>query len=338
VIFIFSSVIRMLRTERTMSKSSKIPSPILMMFARSERRLSVSRVRLPMNVRRTNLALALLSLVAAAVHVEARAPSGQLEAGDHYVAMGSSFAAGPGVTTFVDSPPSRCSRSRDNYPQQLARSLGLALTDVSCGGATTQHLLAAWNELPPQLDALRSDTKLVTITIGGNDIGYISGLFRASCVASPGSKLCIGFAQRAASDKNAATEPEAAAWHALEARLDDVAQQVRQRAPLARLVFVDYLTILPNKKLCPATPLAPAAANAARAKAARLARITAQVAQRNGAAIIRASRFSTRHHACANAAWMNGFPIEGSPPNLVGYHPNLAGMTAVARAVEKVLR
>jgi phospholipase/carboxylesterase len=39
----------------------------------------------------------------------------------------------------------------------------LDLTDASCSGATTQHLLAPWNELPAQLDALRPDTRLVTV-------------------------------------------------------------------------------------------------------------------------------------------------------------------------------
>jgi hypothetical protein len=68
--------------------------------------------------------------------------------------MGSSFAAGPGITTGADATPSRCSRSRDNYANQLARKRGLDLVDVSCSGATTAHVLGSWNELAPQIDSV----------------------------------------------------------------------------------------------------------------------------------------------------------------------------------------
>jgi lysophospholipase L1-like esterase len=283
---------------------------------------------------RRALFFGLLSLCA--VVSEARPPAARLAAGDHYVAMGSSFAAGPGVTTPADSPPNRCTRSRDNYAHQIAARLALELTDVSCGGATTAHILGRWNELPPQLDALRRDTKLVTITIGGNDVGYIAGLFAASCAERPTTTLCRGFAARQTLTPQPQTDE--AAWLALESHLDQIAGEVRRRSPAARLVFVDYLTILPRKALCSAMPLGLAQAKAARAKAARLAAVTARVADKAGALIVRASQLSARHGACATHAWMNGFPAEGSSPALVGYHPNLAGMTAVADAIERRLR
>ncbi len=269
---------------------------------------------------------------------QARVPSARLVAGDHYVAMGSSFAAGPGVSTTADSPPTRCTRSRDNYPHQIAAKLGLLLSDVSCGGATTAHILGPWGELPPQLDALRPDTKLVTITIGGNDVGYIAGLFAASCKSSPGVALCKGFVARGNAGQGAPPEPDEAAWQKLGERLDQIATEVHRRSLAARLVFVDYLTILPAKALCEAIPLDRAQAHTATAKAAMLAGITAQAARRAGATLVRASRLSARRHACAKTPWMNGFPVEGSPATFVGYHPNLAGMTAVARAVQRALR
>jgi len=54
--------------------------------------------------------------------------------------------------------------------------------------------------------------------------------------------------------------------------------------------------------------------------------------------LVRASQLSARRDVCAASPWTNGFPQEGSPPMMVGYHPNLAGMTAVAGAIEQVLR
>ncbi len=70
-----------------------------------------------------------------------------------------------------------------SYSRLLAAQLRLRLTDASCGGATTAHVLAPWNELPAQIDAVTSDTRLVTITIGGNDLNYMGVLFAASCHA-----------------------------------------------------------------------------------------------------------------------------------------------------------
>ncbi len=287
---------------------------------------------------RGGLIIAMLALFEAS-SVAARPPSPHLAAGDHYVALGSSFAAGPGVTTSADTPGTRCTRSRDNYAHQVAARLRLSLTDVSCGGATTGHILGPWNELPAQLDALRPETKLVTITIGGNDVGYIGGLFAASCTASPANALCRGFASmRGTNVQNQPPEPDAGAWQKLAERLDQITLEIHRRAPLARIVFVDYLTILPAKTLCAAVPLGPAQAAAARAKAKRLATVTAEASRRGGAVLVRASKLSVRHDACAAAPWLNGFPMEGSAPGMVGYHPNLAGMTAVARAIEKALR
>ncbi len=242
--------------------------------------------------------------------------------------MGSSFAAGPGITTSAETPPTRCGRSADNYAHQLARRLSLDLTDVSCGGATTAHLLGTWNELPPQLDALRPETQLVTVTIGGNDVGYIGGLIAASCSRDASTAICKGFAAR-----GVPVEPDEAAWRMLGTRLDSIAAEVHRRAPNSRLIFVDYLTILPPGAPCASTPLNFAAATQARAKATHLANITADAARRAGSVLIRASKLSRGHDACAAAPWMKGLVDDGVP-----FHPNLAGMTAIADALERQVR
>lgn len=254
-------------------------------------------------------------------------------AGSHYVAMGSSFAAGPGIMPSADTPPTRCGRSSDNYAHQLARRMKFELTDVSCGGATTAHLLGSWNELPPQLDAVKPETRLVTITIGGNDIGYIGGLMAASCAGDQTTEICKALAARRPAGQSAPSEPDEAAWQLLEAQLDTITMEVRRRAPNARLIFVDYLSVLPRKQMCSATPIGPPQANQARDKAARLAAITARAARKAGADVIRASQMSAEHDACSKTPWMTGLIAGGVP-----YHPNLAGMTAVADALERAFR
>lgn len=292
------------------------------------------------------LALPILASLLVSCAPAATPRTALLPAGAHYVAMGSSFAAGPGVGNPAESPTDRCSRSAANYAQQLARKRDLHLTDVSCGGATTAHVLGAWNELPAQVDALRPNTALVTVTIGGNDVGYIGGLMAGSCEAaqevSAAAPICRAMAARgAASDPEARSRalsaPSEEAWQKVEAGLDQIAQEVRLRSPRARLMFVDYLTVLPEDGLCPQTPLSPRAAATARVVASRLAETTAAAARRAGAELVRASELSESHNACASEPWMTGFLPSGGASQFVPYHPNLAGMTAVADAVDRQL-
>ena len=113
--------------------------------------------------------------------------------------------------------------------------------------------------------------------------------------------------------------------------------QVYQRSPSARLIFVDYVGILPSGKLCSLTPLSDAQANIARQTAKRLAQVTASVAARTGAQLVRASDLSRGHDACSKAPWVTGFVSPGGEPRFAPYHPNQAAMTAIARALDRKL-
>lgn len=268
------------------------------------------------------IALALLSAC-----VQTPLAARAIPAGATYVAMGSSFAAGPGIPSYYEDPPTPCARSTSNYAHQIASRHGLALTDVSCSGATTAHLTGPRGAIPPQLDALTPDTRLVTITIGGNDLNYIGRLSAAGCNAIAAQSW----------DKEKCPVPPApdeAAYAALAVRMDAIAKEVRRRAPDARLVFVDYLTILPVTGTCDATPLLPSEADASRETARRLAGITAKAAADNGADVVKSSELSTGHDACSSDAWMNGYPVLGGG---AAYHPNAKGMTAIADALDKRL-
>jgi lysophospholipase L1-like esterase len=144
------------------------------------------------------------------------------------VAMGSSFAAGPGLPSRVPGSPRRAGRSTGNYAHLLAGPLGLDLHDVTFSGATTGDLLrpSAAGQ-PAQLDAVTADTALVTITAGGNDVGYVPRLTLASLPwplrALPGVRARIA----ALGDSRAADERFAQ----LENNLAAIAARLRERAP-----------------------------------------------------------------------------------------------------------
>jgi lysophospholipase L1-like esterase len=266
------------------------------------------------------------TILAAALLLAGFAPA-VAQAAPKYVAMGSSFAAGPGITPYVADAPPRCGRSTRNYAHQLAERRGLELVDVSCSGATTAAILEPWNELPAQIDAVDADTTLVTVTIGGNDVFYIGNLMSASCQELAGQG-------KIAADKcrppQSATEDD---YARLEDSLRRIAAGVKQRAPKATLVFLDYPAVLPAKGSCAATPVPDSAADAARTATARVEALTAKVAQAAGAKLIKVSSLSQGHDACGAEPWMTGFPATGGVP----YHPNLAGMTAQAAALDGVL-
>ncbi|HKR87692.1 MAG TPA: SGNH/GDSL hydrolase family protein [Phenylobacterium sp.] len=260
-----------------------------------------------------------------------------LPAGAKYVAMGSSYASGPGVTSSADTPPNRCTRSADNYAHLLARKRGFSLTDASCSGATTSNLLGPWGELPAQVDAVDADTRLVTITIGGNDLGYVGGLMAASC-AELAAKVAASTGKEApAAACPRIPPPSEQAYLDLEARMRNIAAEVRRRAPAARLVFVQYPAVLPPHGTCAAVPLSPAQADASRRIAMRLAEITDHVAKESGAEVLQTQLLTARHSACAEDPWMNGYAQPGAPVRGAIYHPNLEGMTAVAEALDRML-
>ena len=84
------------------------------------------------------------------------------------------------------------------------------MVDVSCSGATTAHILKRWGGLPPQIDAVTPAARLVTVTIGGNDVGYVGGLMAASCDADAASLSAAAAAMCKGMRAYAANNPQAA--------------------------------------------------------------------------------------------------------------------------------
>jgi hypothetical protein len=114
-----------------------------------------------------------------------------------------------------------------------------------------------------------------------------------------------------------------------------IAAEVRRRAPESRLVFVDYLTVLPPDATTPTGVLPADVAEWGRAVARRLSGITRDVAAQNGSVFVAASAASANHHAWSSSPWTRRFQfsLRGGAP----YHPNAAGMAAVAQLVPAAL-
>ncbi len=274
-----------------------------------------------------NLVAAAAAFAVAGCATASAPPRLVISPGWQYVSMGSSFAAGAGIGPIQPGTPQRCGRTTNNYASLLAQRLHLQLVDVGCGGAMTAHVLGAWNELPAQIEAVTSETRLVTITIGGNDIGYVGGLTAGGCRA--------GAAPRPGGcpPKTIPTEDD---YRKLESALLNIAHQVSTRAPKAKLVFVQYVTLVPTT-LCPATALPIDEADTSRTVGVRLAEITARVARASGAAVLPMDQLSRTHHPCSTEPWSNGLGAgfdmrKGNP-----WHPNAAGHEAIAQALADLI-
>ena len=245
--------------------------------------------------------------------------------GLNYVAIGSSFAAGPGIPPVQPGDAAAaCSRSANNYPSVVAREIGATLTDASCSGATTANVLSdSQSGQPPQISAVTDATQVVTVTIGGNDVNYLGSLGAYTCQADGGSG-CAGV-DRDAIDQ---TFPQ------LAGRIENVVNAVHRVAPGARVYLVNYFTILPGSGGCAGVPLTADQLAYERSIAARLESATAAAASAAGATLVDLAAAGRGHDACSADPWVE----TGHPPaGRAQYHPNAAGMRAAAALVEAAL-
>ncbi|MCL9797676.1 SGNH/GDSL hydrolase family protein, partial [Frankia sp. AgKG'84/4] len=238
--------------------------------------------------------------------------------------MGSSFVAGPGIGRDIGAG---CFRSARNYPHLVAQRLGLALADVTCSGATTANLLSIPQRgHPPQLDAVTPDTRLVTITVGGNDTGYSPATARCAAATAAG-RSCAALLPT--------PEVFAAAVVKLRSNLTQLLAAIDTAAPGVLVYLVTYPRIFPDPPVtCPDNVISTADTRTLAEMGSTLERTLRQVATERGIPLVDAYAASAGRDVCAAAdtRW-----VEGSHTSGVHYHPNAAGMAAVSRLVENAL-
>ncbi|MFF2551212.1 SGNH/GDSL hydrolase family protein [Nocardia sp. NPDC058058] len=274
-----------------------------------------------------------------------------------YVALGDSWTAAVFTTLppAMTDVPADCVQSTSNYPHQVAAALGIKVfRDASCASATTTDMtgeqqLPLGGVNPPQFDKLSPTTDLVTLGIGGNDIGFPA--LAMSCL-QPLPATATGAGAGAAKETPAcATTP--AADDRVTAKIDATAPLVqatitgiRERAPKARILLVDYLNALPvtGKGCRPDLPAADVDITYLRDKFALMNAMLARVAKAAGIEFVDTYTPSTGHDVCQPAAtrFVEGIAFS-SPHNAPGVayplHPNALGANAqTAVVLEKIRR
>jgi lysophospholipase L1-like esterase len=239
-----------------------------------------------------------------------------------YVALGSSFAAGIGLGQRVSGSPIHCFRTAGGYPSLVAKKTGMRLVDMSCSGSTTKHILSGGQLLlGPQLAAIGSATKLVTITSGGNDVGYIGDLMVAS-----------GNMGRLGAWWHGDIEPaDARPYDAVTDNLIKIINSVRQKAPSAKILIINYPSIIPPNGSCAALGINKEQADISRTLAQQLALATKRAVDESGAQLVDIANASVGHDVCSKAPWVNGASVKAG----TAFHPNAAGAEATADAIVK---
>jgi len=277
-------------------------------------------------------------LAAALVLVTATAGCTDEEPGDsspqgyeRYVSLGDSFTGAPGVP--VTELTSGCARSDHNYPSTLAAALGARLTDVSCGAASTaamtQPQQTELGPVPPQLDALRKNTDLVTLGIGVNDAELFATLF-TTCVAlrakDPGGSPCRDSLATAGGDRLTDTIATT------EANVTTTLEAVRERSPDAEVLLIGYPQIIPGKGTCDALPLADGDYAYARDVWAALVAALERAAEAADVSFVDLFEDSEGRDMCAgDRAWVNG--AVNDPKRAASFHPFAVEQRAVAELV-----
>jgi hypothetical protein len=270
---------------------------------------------------RVKLALTLATLALLVLAADASAAN--------YVSLGDSYAAGPLIPNQI--APLGCLKSDHNYPHLAAGGIGLELRDPSCSGATTNDMTqpqeVEFGTNPPQFNSLDANTTVVSLTIGGNDIGF-SEVAESCITLNPFSHPCLDKYDAGGVDqlkaRIEATAPKVAA----------VLQGIHARSPSAHIYVVNYPAIFPETGFgCwPQMPIGFQDVPYLRSTEQRLDAMLATQAAANGATLVNWYNASIGHDACKSSStrWVEPLvPGELAAP----IHPNLAGMQGGAAAL-----
>jgi hypothetical protein len=234
--------------------------------------------------------------------------------------------------------PQDCGQSLRNYPHLAARAIGATrFEDVSCGSATLDDLYEPQDGLPlggtnaPQLDSLGPDVDVVTLGMGGNDVGFTG--FAMDCLRfSPQDEPCTPDFKTAEHDEM--SERIAAVAPELGQALDDI----HAAAPNAEVYVVSYPDALPDDgRACwPYVPILPEDMPYIVEKFKEMNAMLAAQASLHDATYIDIYTSSIGHDACQPPAiaWVNGVVVV--PPSFPA-HPNELGLARSAQVVAAVI-
>ncbi|MGB3439094.1 MAG: SGNH/GDSL hydrolase family protein [Actinophytocola sp.] len=253
---------------------------------------------------KTRFVLAAL-LAAAATTTMFAAPASA--AAGKYVALGDSYAVAPGTYTYDDpSESDPCRRGPLTYTRLWAAAHpDVAFTEASCSGATTADMIST------QVPQLTADTSLVTVQVGGNDVGFVAVL--QNCILTLDDQDCLDGVEAA----------KAAAVGVLPAGLGQTYAAIRGAAPSAQVIVVGYPRLYTIGGDCGILGLSDRERTALNSAADTLSDVTAAAAGAAGFTYLDARPVFDPHTLCSGGGeWVTSLEWEKLNES---YHPNAAG-------------
>jgi lysophospholipase L1-like esterase len=220
-------------------------------------------------------------------------------AADKYVALGDSYSAGNGAnSTNLDSG---CNRNTYAYPYLVSQQRpNTALTFVACSGAVTGDVING------QVNSVTADTKIVTITIGGNDIGFTSLILACTTLGC----------QSQIDSSNAKIANE------LPAKLNSTYAAIKARAPSAKVVVVGYAKPFNNRTCLAATGVSSSEETNLNALVTNMDNVIKARAQAYGFSYADVNPAWSGHDICASNPFTNGLTLLHTADS---YHPTRNG-------------
>ena len=249
------------------------------------------------------------------------------------VALGDSYTAGDILPLSLTSQPVGCLRSPRSYPAKVAKALGAELVYAACGGAGVKEMTQAQKTYlgtnPPQLNALAPDDRLVMLTLGGDDMGFLNVLDECMklSITNPFGSPCESHYTSGTTDQLAARVTSEVP------RLAAVLDAIRARAPGARVLVVGYPDMFPQQGGCwPAVPITAGDVAYLRGIEAQINGMLAQAAAVAGDTFVDTYTPTTGHDFCQDAEVRD---VEGLIPGSLTapFHPNARGQAAMAAAI-----
>jgi lysophospholipase L1-like esterase len=294
-------------------------------------------------MRRTTAVLASAALVAAAAGLVTSLPAvannSPATASSHsirtspYVALGDSYSSAAGVLPQVPGAPPPCSRSLENYPHDVVAVTGAgSFTDVTCSGAKTADFFSSQAAgVPPQLDAVTAATRLVTMTIGGNDGGAFSNILNGCVTASVTTQDIYG---NPCQQQYGSTFDDIVANQTYP-NLVRALTAVHDKAPRATVLILGYPQVLPEVGVPACYPVMPISMGDVPYVvdwAKTLNTAVEKAAAETGTRFVDMWPSSAGHDACEplGRRWIE--PLNG-PVNAAPVHPNTAGEAGMAAQV-----
>ena len=217
-----------------------------------------------------------------------------------YVALGDSYSSGDGAGSYSDGS---CLQSANAYPVLWNAGHGGAFANETCSGATTSTVLSS------QLGALSTGTTLVSITIGGNDVGFANVMI--TCVLESTSS-CVSAVQTA----------EGEATSTLPAELDSVFAAIRSDAPNARVVVLDYPQFYDLSKSSTCIGLSTTDRTYLNQGATVLDGVIRTAAAQYGDTFVDVIPYFAGHQICDSNSYLNSVSLLDLTAS---YHPNASG-------------